>query len=208
MCPTDFLLDSRLGFVQASQGRSLCSFGGSSTPEMRYALSRYHPGSQTSTQTIFCCRLPEVVFQNLLVVFRFHESFDPDKIPSSKRTETSPQHYTPTSMFYSGDDVLWVEHLSLLSPKIGNISMAKELYLVSSDQRTRFQYAYFSPGCPLNFSLAWRCLFFRRGVFIEISIPDLTKSFTSVLAVVISGGQSTQIKYLSKSTDTYNKILL
>ncbi len=26
--------------------------------------------------------------------------------------------------------------------------------------------------------------------------------------VFISGGQSTQIKYLSKSTDTYNKILL
>ncbi len=25
---------------------------------------------------------------------------------------------------------------------------------------------------------------------------------------VLSGGQSTQIKYLSKSTDTYNKILL
>ncbi len=44
--PTDFLLDSSLGFVQASQRRSLCSFGGSSTPEIRYALSRYHPGSQ------------------------------------------------------------------------------------------------------------------------------------------------------------------
>ncbi len=26
--------------------------------------------------------------------------------------------------------------------------------------------------------------------------------------VIYSGGQSTQIKYLSKSTDTYNKILL
>ncbi len=28
------------------------------------------------------------------------------------------------------------------------------------------------------------------------------------LSLVSSGGQSTQIKYLSKSTDTYNKILL
>ncbi len=28
------------------------------------------------------------------------------------------------------------------------------------------------------------------------------------LCVIPSGGQSTQIKYLSKSTDTYNKILL
>ncbi len=83
---------------------------------------------KTSTQTIFCCRLPEVVFQNLLVVFRFHDSFDPDKIPRSKCTETSPQHYTPTSMFHSGDGVLWVEHLSRLSPNIGSISMAKELY--------------------------------------------------------------------------------
>ncbi len=83
---------------------------------------------KTSTQTIFCCRLSEVVFQNLLIVFRFYDSFDHDKIPSSKRTETSPQHYTPTSMFHSGDGVLWAEHLSLLTPNIGNISMAKELY--------------------------------------------------------------------------------
>ncbi len=29
-----------------------------------------------------------------------------------------------------------------------------------------------------------------------------------LLLVTASGGQSTQIKYLSKSTDTYNKILL
>ncbi len=29
-----------------------------------------------------------------------------------------------------------------------------------------------------------------------------------ISCVYISGGQSTQIKYLSKSTDTYNKILL
>ncbi len=28
------------------------------------------------------------------------------------------------------------------------------------------------------------------------------------VCVCVSGGQSTQIKYLSKSTDTYNKILL
>ncbi len=58
---------------------------------------------KTLTQTIFCSRLPEVVFQNLLVVFHFHDSFDPDEIPSSKCTETSRQHYTPTSMFHSGD---------------------------------------------------------------------------------------------------------
>ncbi len=29
-----------------------------------------------------------------------------------------------------------------------------------------------------------------------------------VEVIIISGGQSTQIKYLSKSTDTYTKILL
>ncbi len=29
-----------------------------------------------------------------------------------------------------------------------------------------------------------------------------------ILSHIISGGQSTQIKYLSKSTDTYTKILL
>lgn len=33
-------------FVQASQGCSLCSFGGSFSPEVRYALGRYHAGRQ------------------------------------------------------------------------------------------------------------------------------------------------------------------
>ncbi len=44
--PQIIFLDSSLGFVQASQGLSLCSFGGSSTPEIWYALSRYHAGRQ------------------------------------------------------------------------------------------------------------------------------------------------------------------
>ncbi len=32
--------------------------------------------------------------------------------------------------------------------------------------------------------------------------------YQDMYVVLPSGGQSTQIKYLSKSTDTYNKILL
>ncbi len=36
----------------------------------------------------------------------------------------------------------------------------------------------------------------------------LQKSNSGLRCVFSSGGQSTQIKYLSKSTDTYNKILL
>ncbi len=38
---------------------------------------------------------------------------------------------------------------------------------------------------------------------IFLSLPLLDLHFAT-----FSGGQSTQIKYLSKSTDTYNKILL
>ncbi len=77
-----------------------------------------------STQTMFCCTLPKFVSKSSCSL---PDSFDPDEIPSSKRTETSPQHYTPTSMFHCGNGVLWVERLSLLSPSIGNITMAKEL---------------------------------------------------------------------------------
>ncbi len=36
----------------------------------------------------------------------------------------------------------------------------------------------------------------------------LCSNQSQVQGIVGSGGQSTQIKYLSKSTDTYNKILL
>ncbi len=70
----------------------------------------------------------------------------------------------------------------------------------------------FSPGCPLNFSLAWRCLFFTRGVllhssfllgslvsvFVEISGPDLTKSFTSVLTVVLGSVETSLNRFLYK----------
>ncbi len=73
---------------------------------------------KTSTQTIFCCRFPENFdFLNLLVGFRFHNSF-----PSSNALKQ------PHSPFLSGPLVT---------------------------------------------------------VFVEISIPDLTKSLTSVLAVVL-----------------------
>ena len=56
-----------------------------------------------------------------------HDSFNLDEIPSSRPPEASPQHDPPTTMFISGDGGLWVLHLSLLSPNISNVSMAKEL---------------------------------------------------------------------------------
>ncbi len=39
-------------------------------------------------------------------------------------------------------------------------------------------------------------------------LGSMEKWTLGTLSVGTSGGQSTQIKYLSKSTDTYNKILL
>ncbi len=51
----------------------------------------------------------------------------------------------------------------------------------------------------------------RLGMF-QIKRKEINKTSAVVAAVCVShddsGGQSTQIKYLSKSTDTYNKILL
>lgn len=83
----------------------------------------------------------------------------------------------------------------------------------------------FSPGCPLNFSLAWKCLLFRRGdfhgrqphspflsrplvsVFIEISIQDLIKSFTSVLAVVLGSLEITVSSFLFKVFEIFLPVL-
>ncbi len=80
----------------------------------------------------------------------------------------------------------------------------------------------FSPGCPSNFSLAWRCLFFRRGVFlgqqphspfpsgslvsvfIETSVPDLDKSFTSVFAFVLGTLETSHNSFLYKVFDIFH----
>ncbi len=48
-------------------------------------------------------------------------------------------------------------------------------------------------------------------LLVNLTESRLSKQFIATfwgLAGLSSGGQSTQIKYLSKSTDTYNKILL
>ena len=82
---------------------------------------------KATTQTQFCCSLLEVFFKNLHVSFFLHGSFHLDKTSSSRCTEASLKHNTPTTMFHSGDSVLWVISLTLLSPNISNVSMAKEL---------------------------------------------------------------------------------
>ncbi len=152
--PTDFILDSSLGFVQASQGRSLCSFGGSSSPGVRYALGHYHAGRQNIDPNHLLLQIAWGVFQNLLVVCHFQDSFDPDEIPSTKHTETSPQHYTPTSMFHSGNGVLWDEHLSLLTPKHRQYFYGQRALVLSNLTKGHvFRVNNLYLGCPLNFSL-------------------------------------------------------
>ncbi len=48
----------------------------------------------------------------------------------------------------------------------------------------------------------------QTGWFLSQSWTQSFDSYSQYSSTEISGGQSTQIKYLSKSTDTYNKILL
>ncbi len=48
----------------------------------------------------------------------------------------------------------------------------------------------------------------RDGLFFSLVLLCCAVLLVPYLSVTTSGGQSTQIKYLSKSTDTYNKILL
>ncbi len=97
---------------------------------------------KSSTQTIFCCRLPEAVFQNLLVVFHFHDSFDPDEIPSTKH------------LHVSGDGVLWDEHLSLLTPKHRQYLYGQRAQVLSDLTKGHVSSVHnFSLGCPLNFRL-------------------------------------------------------
>ncbi len=65
----------------------------------------------------------------------------------------------------------------------------------------------------MKYNLAWRPLTCQSsGFYMErvslIGTAMLKSHDQPWHALVTSGGQSTQIKYLSKSTDTYNKILL
>lgn len=41
-------------------------------------------------------------------ILRFHDFFNRDKIPSSRRTEVSPHHFTATTVFDCGSGVLWL----------------------------------------------------------------------------------------------------
>ncbi len=66
-----------------------------------------------------------------------------------------------------------------------------------------------------TFVIAKTVRFVKMYTFLAIFHQWSSQAFTTSVAifmpykcVLISGGQSTQIKYLSKSTDTYNKILL
>ncbi len=52
--------------------------------------------------------------------------------------------------------------------------------------------------------LAWH----EFVIWVQIIYLGLHEDLNTSTLVLHSGGQSTQIKYLSKSTDTYNKILL
>ncbi len=181
---TDFL-DSSLGFVQASQGCSLCSFGGITSPEMR--LSRYHAGRQNVDpnhlllQIVWGSLSKSSVFMIPLTLTRF-------PVPPLPSYSKHRQH-------------LYDQRALLLS------------YLTKGHVTSMYN---FSLGCPSNFSLAWRCLFFRRGVFlgqqphspfpsgslvsvfIETSVPDLDKSFTSVFAFVLGTLETSHNRFLYK----------
>ncbi len=77
----------------------------------------------------------------------------------------------------------------------------------------------FSKGCPSNVGLAWRCLFFRNwvflgrqpcspflcrplvAVFVETSVPNLAKSFTSVF--VLGSLETFFTSFLSKVLEIF-----
>ncbi len=122
-------LDSSLGFVQASQGLSLCSFGGSSTPEIKYALSCYHAGRQNIDPNRLLLYIAWGCLtkssRSLLFSWFLWPSQD-SQFQTHWNIHTALHSHI--SIFYSGDRFLWVEHLSLLTPNIGNIYLAKELY--------------------------------------------------------------------------------
>ncbi len=56
-------------------------------------------------------------------------------------------------------------------------------------------------------ALLWLAAFYTIFAKLEI-YPFLMMIMMIMIVMMISGGQSTQIKYLSKRTDTYKKILL
>ncbi len=56
------------------------------------------------------------------------------------------------------------------------------------------------------FLYLYLCIFSCVCIPFNLTVHGVDLPYFSLL--IISGGQSTQIKYLSKSTDTYTKILL
>ncbi len=84
---------------------------------------------KTSTQPKFCCRLPEVVFQNLLVVmiafFLIPLSLTRFPVPNALKHPHSIILPHLHISLWERCSLCWA--IYLLSPNIGNISVAKEL---------------------------------------------------------------------------------
>ncbi len=118
---------------------------------------------------MFCCRLPEVVFQNLLVVFRFHDSLTLMRFPVPNALKHPHSIILPLPCFTLETFwkcVLWVEHLNSFSKHRQHLYGQRALFLFHLTKgHVSSMYSFFSPSCPSNFSLAWRCLFFRSGFF-------------------------------------------
>lgn len=136
--------------MQASQGCSLCSFGGSSSPEVRCALDCYLAGRHNHV-------LLQIAWGCL-----------------SKSCRSLPcweMHWIIPIALYSHCRV-WVEGLSLLSPNIGNISMARELCFCHIWPKDKFPVCItfsrlsFKLQCSLEVSLLQKWIFFSFSLLL------------------------------------------
>ena len=86
----------------------------------------------------------------------------------SRGQETTLKHDVSTFVFHCRHRVLVVESLAFFRQTQAMSMWPNSSNLVSSDQSTDFQKASPSSKWSLAyFSLAWRCRFFSRGVFLD-----------------------------------------
>ncbi len=125
---------------------------------------------KTSTQTMFCCRLPEVIFQNLLVVFRLHDSLTLMRFPVPNALKHPHSIILPLPCFTLETFwkcVLWVEHLNSFSKHRQHLYGQRALFLfhltkghVSSMYSFFFSKLSFKLQSSLEVSLLQKWIFF------------------------------------------------
>lgn len=153
---------------------ALCSFGSSSSPEVRYVLGRYYAGRQNIGPNQVLLQIAWGCLSKSSHHLPFQDSQSQMKHPHSI--------ILPLPCFTVGMVFFGLSVFPFFIQTYATSLWPKSYSFVSSDQRTHFQYAsFFSRLSLANFSLAWRCLFFRSFSWSAISQSIPVQGFSDHL---------------------------